>query len=627
MMPPIPDILLFALVPLLALATAFYFATQRQQQRAAPTGLAVGISVSATLAAALLVFLPGKAYYIGLKGIVPAALVWLLVPLLAWNILPGIVGPTIGSPLAYLERRFGRRSSLAAGLIYLLGRLLLSSLVLAALSRMLAAASGGSAMLIAFVVGVFGTICGACCGKRGGVWLSALFATVLAIGVPFAVATVVKQAGGADHLWEVGQEAQRTWIGDPTLDLSDLGVTWNLLPLAWIALLVLLLGDEATASRLAQLRSAGAVRTALVTLLAAATFFAIAWMYAGLGMFAFFHEHPQEMRTQWVANVEPETRLSRTDPATQSPILDPATGQPKRSLLSDDVQYDSASGEPLLTWDQADVQAADLDELIEQERLYGRNGQPVRSASEVLDETGERIDPARLAAYSQSTNERESELLLHRRATEQLWPHFVSTQAPVGMRGLLLGGLLAAALAAVDMTGLIGLPSLHLLFPSRSEGAQRVLAALASLMVTLLSTLWVFLVPFPGDAFWYVLASSLAPLAALVMLGLTSRRATSGVALSTLVVAVGAGIAISLGLNSDPRARIHPLWSVTLSFTATLLIGHLLALVFGEARRRSQLQGLVLGPVSIGALREEEERAPAIEIDLPDPPQASERWQ
>jgi hypothetical protein len=342
-------------------------------------------------------------------------------------------------------------------------------------------------------------------------------------------------------------------------------------------------------------------------------------------MFLFYREHSQEVRTQWVVNVEPETRLSRTDPESQSPILDPATGRPKRSLLSDDIQFDAATGTPLLTWDEADIRPEDLSELIVQQRLYGRNGQPVRSAAEVLDETGERIDPSRLAIHSLATNERPSEMLLHRRASEELWPYFVATQAPIGMRGLLLGGLLAAALAVVDMTGLIGIPSLQILFPSRSAGAQRTLAALASLAVTLLGTLWVFVVPFPSDTILYVLASSLAPLAALVMLGLTSRRATPAVALATLVVGVAAGVVISLGLNADPRARIHPLWAVTVSFAGTFLLGQLLALVFGESRRRGQMHGLVLGPVPIGALHHEE-AAVDLTIDVPESPEPTQRW-
>jgi hypothetical protein len=52
--------------------------------------------------------------------------------------------------------------------------------------------------------------------------------------------------------------------------------------------------------------------------------------------------------------------------------------------------------------------------------------------------------------------------------------------------------------------------------------------------------------------------------------------------------------------------RIHPMWSLTLSFAGTLALGHVIALVFGESRRRAQLQGLVLGPVPIGALHPED---------------------
>jgi Na+/proline symporter len=626
MMPPIPDILLFALVPLLSLAVAIHFATQRRQKNDArtPGGFAVGASIAATLAAVIFVVLPGEAYYLGLHSIVPAVLVWLLLPLLSWNILPGMVGPTLGSPLTYVEHRFGQRVSLTAGVVYLLGRVVLSSVVLAALARMLAQGLGDfPAMPVVFAIGVYGTLCGACCGRRGGMWLGVLLAAFLAIGVPFAIATVIKLDGGPDKIWEIGQAAQRTWIGDPSLDASSSGVTWSLLPFAWTALLVMLLGDEASAARLAQLRSAEAVRFALITLLVAATFFAIAGSYVGLGMFVFYREHPREVRPKWVTNVEPETRLSRTIPSTQSPILDPATGKPKISLLSEGYQYDQASGTPILPWDEADVRPETLDRLIDQERLFSRNSpHPVRSKAELLDETGERIDPTKLATYSLATKDHPSEMLLHHRATEELWPYFVSTQAPVGMRGLLLAGLLAAALAAVDMTGLVGVASLKALLPIRTSGSERVLAALASLAVTLLAMLWVFLIAYPSHVALYAMACSLTPLAGVVMVGLTSRRATSGVALATLVAGVLAGIVLSLGLNADVRTRIHPMWSVTATFLVTLVLGHLLALVFGQSRHRGQLQGLVLGAVPIGALREPEVSST---IEIPDPPAESGR--
>ena len=630
-MPALPDIILFALVPLLVSAVAFFFATSRTGDRAAaPLGFESGVAIAAMLLAIMLVFLPGEAYYVGLRGVVPVVLLWLLIPLLAWNILPGIVGPTIGSPLSYLELRFGQRLSLVAGVVYLLGRMILSAVVLTALARMLALALGGvPAMLVALSIGLFGTLCSTACGKRGATWLNVLLAGVIAVGVPFAIATVIKQTGGPEKLWEISQNAQRTWIGDPSLNLSEPGVAWTLLPFTWTALLVLLLGDEATAARLARLRSAASTRVAFITVLATVSFFAFAWMYTGLGVFAFFHEHPHEVPPKWVTNVEPESRLSRTDPNTQLPILDPATGKPASSLLSDGVKYDQTTGVPILSWEETDVRPETLPDLIRNEKLYIRNSPlPATSAADLLDETGERVDPTKLATIGPLSPGWPNEMLLHRRATEELWPFFLSTQAPVGMRGLLLGGLLAAALAAVDMTNLVGVPALHRLFPSRTAGAERILAALASLGVTLLAMLFVFLVPFPADVFLYVLAGSLTPLAAIVMLGLTSRRATSGVALATLLVGVATAVAVGLALQADARARVHPMWSVTFTFVATFIVGHLLALVFGESRRRGQLRGLVLGAIPIGALGAPEtpHEINVSEPPLDEPPLEPERW-
>jgi hypothetical protein len=622
-MPPLPDLLLFALLPLLVLATGIYFATSHTGQQRAPSALAAGAAVAAPAAATILAFLPGEAFYLGLKGIVPVAFLWLLVPLLAWNILPGLVGPTIGSPLSYLEKRFSERTSVAAGVVYLIGRIVVSALILATLARMLSLGLGGlPPMMVAFGIGTLGAICCAACGKWGGLWLNVMLSAVLVVGIPFAVATVAKVNGSPEKIWEIGHTFQRTWIGDPSLNLSESGVTWTLLPFGWTALLVLLLGDEATATRLAQLRSAESVRGAFVTLLAGASFMSIAWMYAGLGVFVYYSEHPRDVQPKWVTNVEPATRLSRTDPRTQLPILDPATGEPQPSLLGG-IKVDPASGETILPWDEADVRPETLDRLLLQEQLYNPNSQlPIAEREEVLDETGEAIDPRKLATYATPHDGRPSEMLLHRRATEELWPHFLATHAPVGMRGLLLGGLLAAALAAVDMTGLVGVASLQRFFPRRSASSERVLATLASLMVMVLATLFTFLVPFPAETALFALACSLAPLAALVMFGLTSRRANSGVALATLTFGVVAGTVLSLLLSVDPRQRMHPMWAVTLAFAGTWLMGHLLAMVFGESRRRGSLRGLVLGPSPIGAIGEE---TPS-EINIPESGEPSERW-
>jgi len=620
-MPPLPDILLFLLVPLACVVTGIYFATERSgREKGVRSGVAIGISTAATLAALLLVFLPGEAYYLGLKGLVPALLIWLVFPLLAWNILPGIVGPTIGSPLAYLQHRFGQRTMIPASVVYVVGRILLSSLVLAALARMLSVAIGEwiAPMGMALGVGLLATGCGAACGRRGGTWMSAMLAFFVAVSIPFAIATIVKLSGGPEHIWEVGQASQRTWIGDPTLDAGDAGVVWNLLPLAWVGLLVLLLADEATAARLAQLRSAASVRTALITLLVFTTFLAIAWMYTGLGLFAYYRDHPRAVRPKWVTNVEPTTRGSRTHPKTQKPILDPATGKPVPSLLSEGVKYDLASGTPILPWEEADVRVETIDQLVREGRVYGLGDSRL-----VLDETGERIDPTKLAVYSVPREGRPSEMLLHRRATEELWPYFFSAHAPPGMRGLLLGGLLAAALAAIDMTAVMGAASLNRAFPSRTESSQRVLATLASLGVMLLGMLFAFVVPYPGDVVLLVLAGSLTPIAALVMLGLTSRRATSGVALATLAFGLVLALTLAWAIYSDSRLRVHPMWSVTIAFVGTFVMGHLLSVVFGESRRRGQLRGLVLGPIAIGSLRDEEA---TLEIDIPDASQESERW-
>jgi Na+/proline symporter len=628
-MPALADLLLFAVLPLLCVVVAVYFATDQGRAGSPPLPpLAVGSSLAVTAAAYLLLFLPGEAYYLGLKGLVPLLLVWLLLPFLAWNILPGIVGASLGSPLAYLQRRFDERTSLPATVLYLVGRTFLSAVVLATLARMLSTALLGwaSPMLVAFVVGLFATGCGAACGKRGGTWLSTGLMVAIGLGVPFGVAVVVQLNGSAEHLWQAGQASQRTWIADPTIDLSRSGSLWNLVPLAASALLALLLGDEATAARLAQLGSAGRVREALVTFFVILSLLVPALLYMGLGMFTFYRDHPEQVRPKWVFNVEPRTRLSLTDPATQSPLLDPATGQPQPSLFHDGVRLDPTSGTPLLPWDEADITAASLPQFIQDGRIYHPNSrQPVTRLADILDASGERVDLRKIAAFSPPDELRPSEMLLHRRATEELWPYFLSTQAPVGMRGLLLAGLFAAALAACDTSAVVGTPALRPLWPLRGAAPQRVLAALASLVVMLLAMLLTFLAPGLLELALFALAASLAPLAGVVLLGLTSRRANPNVALAALVVGVGCAVSLALVISRDRTMSLHAMWSVPLALLATLAAGHLIAIVFGDTRRRSELRGLILGPIPIGAFRPEE-ASPEIEVPTRSETPSLHRW-
>jgi Na+/proline symporter len=624
-MPPIADMLTFALLPFACLVMALYYATGRTG-RERLSSLAVGSAMAATVCAFLLVFLPGEAYYLGLKGIVPLLLLWLLFPFLAWNILPGIAGPSLGSPLAYLQRRFDGRTAIPAMVVYLLGRGVLSAVVLATMARMLSTAMHGwlSPLVIALLLGIAATACSAACGRRGGTWLHVWLLVGIGIGLPLAIAAVVTRNGDAGHMWEFGQTFQRTWIADPHIDLADSGVVWNLGPFLLCAMLILLLGDEATAARLAQLRTPARVREAFVGLLMLLSMFGMAVMYLGVGVFVFYQQHPEQVRPKWIFNVDPRTRLSMTDPATQSPLIDTATGQPIPSLFGDGMRRDPTSGVPLLPWDEADITAANLPDFIRAGRIYNPNSrQPIGSVADILDESGERIDLRKIAAFRPPVDGRPSEMLLHRRATEELWPYFVSTQAPVGVRGLLLAGLLAAALAACDMTAVVGSPALRTLLPLRNDASERVLSALASLGVMLLAMLLTFLAPNLSDLALFALASSLTPIAGTVLLGLTSRRANPGIALAALVVGVGSGISLSLIISRDPTMSLHPMWSVSLTLLATFVMGQLLAVVFGDSRRRGELRGLVLGPIPIGAIREEEA---TLEIEVPQEREAPNRW-
>ena len=66
----------------------------------------------------------------------------------------------------------------------------------------------------------------------------------------------------------------------------------------------------------------------------------------------------------------------------------------------------------------------------------------------------------------------------------------------------------------------------------------------------------------------------------------------------------------------------HDIWTVTFGIVFTLLVGYGLSLVFGKAKSKTELRGLVYGIGHLGVLAAEEEMPILGEID----PDAPGRW-
>lgn len=613
-MPSLPDILVLLVLPLGLVFIAGHFLTQRApSSKPIPTFL-IGLCMAMALVTFAAAFLPGEGYYLGIKGLLPTLTMWLLLPLLAWNILSGMASQSLGSPLAYIERRFDPWLAQIGAGVFVTGRIAVAAALLATFARMLTVATGNvvPSIWLGLAIGLIATAASVACGPRGTIWLQAWKVATIAVSTIFWIGSVAQAAGGSRQVWQIGDSLEKARIADGTFDLRGPESFWTLVPFTLAALTTYVLADESVYSAIRFARRPSRASAAFVTCLAIFTGLLCIWQYCGLALLAFYRVHPENIRPIWVANVDRETGLSLTDPATRRRfITDPRTGKPKTSWLNTEPQLDPTDGEALLPWN-IDFSINTADELIRSGRLLHPNtGEPINDLNEVLDASGEHLDPARLATYQHLSGTHRSEMVLHRRATEEFWPAFIASRIAPGQRGVLLVGLIAIALSCVDLTAPTVAMTMGRWIGPATRTSNRVLTTMIGLAITLLAMLLTFLAPFPAELAVQIVASTLTPMAAVVCLGLTSRRANS----ATAIVALGSGIlaatAFSAAMAIHGKAAdagifsLNPMWCVTLSMIFTYIMGQMLAFFFGVPRTRDACRGLVLGEIPIGNLRTE----------------------
>jgi hypothetical protein len=635
----LPDAIVPLLLLLAVLGMGWYYAQARSTTTTTREGWTAGLALAAVIMAQLLVFLPGETYELGVRSVVPTLCVWLLVPLLAWNILPGLAGASLGSPWKYLSLRFHPQIGYWAGLVALVGRGMIAALALAVMSRMLSRSTDGfiPGALWVLLIGLSATLYAYFAG-RAGVWqLHTLCVALLLSGAAAALIVILKPVQGFDHLWKVAQTLDRTALIDPQASLDQVGSLWIVLPGTMIAALAFFLADESVYQPLRELTEPLHVRLAFFTCLAVVSVWIFLQTALGLSLAVFYVEHPLAVRPQWVANVDRVTRLSLTDPATQTRNLtDPRTGEVKLGILTGLPERDPTYGTILLDWNNAEHQItlANLPRLLAEQRLLNPNHRRVFAApAEVQTDDATIIDPAKLATFRLGKGTARNEMVLHRRAAEELWPHFVARQSAPGLRGLFIAGILVAAWSFTASNVQVLGSNAQMLFPLHRAQPFLLLAGGALVMLALPVEIWLY---FPGEWLIAVFAITITPIAAVVALGLTSRYATSniaGIALVTgsLWTAIFAYGILTVGKRPDAGVwNLHVGSTLLFAFGITYGLGQLACLVAGRKLRRGECAGLVIGAEPLGMIRPEEAD---LEIEVPeeadqtsDPRDDRERW-
>jgi hypothetical protein len=358
---------------------------------------------------------------------------------------------------------------------------------------------------------------------------------------------------------------------------------------------------------------------------------------------AFYQDNPQHLRPMWVTNVDSVTRKSITDPATRDrPLLDPATGRPKRSLLTDKVEMDPASGQPLLDWNKDRLDATTIERLVAERRVLQPNSkEPLESVAGLIDDThnagrhGLNIE--------QLAMRRGDEIILNVRAQDELMPRFITEQLPLGIAGLIMAALFAASMSSMD-SGLNSICTLLVMdFHRRlgwgrswlarrlnkspvelSEADELRLARPLVLVIGVAATLFSLAVARIDNIFSIMIAvvnTFGGPLLAIFLLGVFTRRCTSAAAIASLVIGSLFTMWFMLA-NSQPAfralwpfpAHIADIWSVSISVVFTFVFGWMLSFLFGRRKTTAELRGLVVGVGTLGH-RDPPDKPPPLPLD------------
>ena len=582
----------------------------------------LGCSLSAAWVAGLTFFgLPATAYDAGVKSLWMPLAVWLVIALVIGVCMPIFQRLKLTTIYEYLELRFDATVSRWSSLLFLGWRTLWLVTALHLGCSWFAAGGdlGIPAWILVLAVGGLATSYTALGGLRAVVGTDLVKVGAILSGLGLLIGAVWLQLeGGAERVWVLMESFDRAEWVDAALRWDAAWDLGRFLPQTAVTCLLLYLTDQTIGQRFLAATSVQTGRIALLLHAGLITLLLPMLAYTGLALTAFFQDHPASVKPKWIVNVDPQTGLSRLNPAT---------------------------GKPWLDWREADraLRPERVLQLVAERRLIEPNrAEPYTDAAELFtDESQLRLDLARLAARKPPRGlARQGEMILHQQARPELLPWFVTTCLPWGVRGLVFTAVLSALLATIDAglpalssmliagwsgTGrLAGSRSLDSLSKSSAAGNRALrpplrLVLLVGTLLTLVAAVAAAL-ELNGALLIRLMGCWGGPLLGVFVLGLGSRRATARGALAALaggstLAAVcslaslfsrapgylfnGSGYPEPDGLGGDGYGS----WAVLLTFVSSLLLGWIVSLCGDRPKPKNELRGLVIGLQPLGDLK------------------------
>ena len=380
---------------------------------------AVGLSVMATqMSAITLVGTTGQGYDDGIRFVqfyfgLPLAMI-----ILSLTLVPFFHRARVFTAYEYLERRFDARTRALASLLFLMSRGLSAGVIIAAPAVILSIVLGWSLPLTVLAIGIPTTVYTMLGGVQAVTWADVKQMVVIMVGVTAAVAALI--AGlpddmGLEPVLHVAGATGRLQAIDFTFDLTETYTFWSGL----LGGLFLMLGyfgcDQSQVQRYLTAKSVDAGRQSLLMSAFAKIPLQVLILTMGVLVFCFylFVEPPllfnQAQRGAVEASgrageyraLEDEFRAAHADRRSDA-----------AAMVAAREAGDSARAEAAAAFVESDRRVGDV---------------RARARRMVRDVTGD-------AAYSD---------------VNYVFPTFITTQLPVGLVGLLIAAIFAAAMSSI----------------------------------------------------------------------------------------------------------------------------------------------------------------------------------
>ena len=381
---------------------------------------AVGLSVMATqMSAITLVGTTGQGYDDGIRFVqfyfgLPLAMI-----VLSMTLVPFFHRARVFTAYEYLERRFDARTRALASLLFLVSRGLGAGVIIAAPAVILSIVLGWSLPLTILAIGIPTTAYTMLGGVQAVTWADVKQMAVILVGVAAAVAVLI--AGlpdevGLEPALHVAGAAGRLQAIDFTFDLDETYTFWSGL----VGGLFLMLGyfgcDQSQVQRYLTARSVDAGRRSL--LMSAFAKIPLQALILGMGVLVFcfylFTEPPMLFNSAHAGAVAASGRAG------------------EYRALDDEFRRAHARRRDHASAMAAARQAGDADRTRTAAAAFAASDRQVRDVRArarrlVRDVTGD-------VAYSD---------------VNYVFPTFVTTQLPVGLVGLLIAAIFAAAMSSI----------------------------------------------------------------------------------------------------------------------------------------------------------------------------------